>query len=151
MNITKISVKHPDFINNDNIFFVDNKKIMMDCLQVFINGPCESVYGLDKRYADFLIFWVLSASEVQPIRTKINYTPMKKRILIDRKTIMSNTGKLPKDMDNVCCIIDENGKETKCMGFQILGPSRIVHNSDNEKYTVWIETDSEIKIMEKTN
>lgn len=154
----EIRKKAPDLLKKSGkAFFLRVKdKDKMEGNNFYIDGPCKSTYNYNydsngHKLFNFKIVWLSTLEEDTNIALYDDneiYKPMRKNIiLIDSENIIMNDNSftnLP-----VCKII-ENGKIlNECMSFEIQGPSRVIYNSQRKGiFKTWIETDSEIKVID---
>jgi hypothetical protein len=149
----KVSLKADSYRTNDKIIlFTDTETGMTgEAKHVYIDGPCKSVYEVDEKVGDWRIVWLETESPVRVIGDNEVYMPGKIKIHVDSKSIVNNTGfNKSKEYEKFHKIlhINNNGVMQHVMGVEINGPSRIIHRPSNKKYTVWIETNSEIKTVD---
>jgi len=140
--------------------FCKSKNKMSDGNNFYISGPCRSFYDYDydkngNKIFNFKIVYLQTINENEKIGMfeEIDQYDIMTRytIFIDNDAIVSNASKntnLP-----VCIVTNENKKViASCNSFKILGPSRAIYDRDKiGMRKTWIETNSEIEIMDLSN
>ena len=149
----RISLKAPEYRTTNNIIcytYMESGK-QGDARYLYIDGPCKSVYEIDPQIApNRRIFWLETESKIYRNDEPFNGV-FRKIILIDKHAIQNNCGfQQRKEFDKfhkVCSLIEDGKTISTALNFEISGPSKIIYEPENKDYKVWIETNSDVKMI----
>jgi len=157
--IKEIRKKAPEYIisSKEALFIRVGNFFALSGNQFFIDGPCRSFYDFDyddngvKKF-NFRISWLRTldiSTNISLVKDE-TYIPMGKKIIIDSVAIQKNC--VPNNNFPICHIFENDELKKSCYNVKINGPSMVYYDASREgAYKTWIETNSEIEIMDSSN
>lgn len=149
----KISLKDTSYRKDDNILFCQNLetgKYIQDAQYLYVDGPCKSLYEVDPKIANYRIVWLETDAPFYKIKEN-EKKKFRKKITIDKNAI-SNNCVFQRDkkyhlFHKVCSLYEDDKLIEKSLSFEILGPCQIIHEPSRTDCRAWIETDSEVRMI----